>query len=152
MPGSLCFPRDASGKDPPVNVGDVRDLGLIPGSGRPPEREQGNPLQYSCLEDPTDRGAWRATVHGSRRVRHDWSDLACMHTASLTSTLQEPGQWHAPSCIPSALALCPAHRRCLMVMQGWNSRQNHLTQPGAHVGESPLRGQAGKERGWVRLG
>ena len=42
----------------------ARDLGLIPGSGRAPGEGDSNPLQYSCLENPTDRGAWRATVHG----------------------------------------------------------------------------------------
>ena len=50
-------------KNPPANAGDLRHLGLIPGLGRPPEGGNGNPLQYSCLENPMDRGAWRATVH-----------------------------------------------------------------------------------------
>ena len=48
-------------KNPPANAGDV---GLIPGPGRPPGGGHGNPLQYSCLENPMDRGAWQATVHG----------------------------------------------------------------------------------------
>ena len=43
---------------------DIRDTGLIPGSGRCPGEEHGNPLQYSCLENPMDRGAWQAIVHG----------------------------------------------------------------------------------------
>ena len=43
-----------------VNAGDVRDVGSIPGSGRSPGGRHGNPLQYSCLENPMDRGAWRA--------------------------------------------------------------------------------------------
>ena len=51
-------------KNPPVNAGDMRDLGSIPGSGRSPGGGNGNPLQYSCLENPMDRGAWWATVHG----------------------------------------------------------------------------------------
>ena len=51
-------------KNPPANAGDVRDAGSIPGWGRSPGGEPGNPPQYSCLENPTDRGAWRATVHG----------------------------------------------------------------------------------------
>ena len=51
-------------KNPLVNAGDVRDAGPIPGSGRSPGRGHGNPLQYSCLENPRDRGAWQATVHG----------------------------------------------------------------------------------------
>ena len=46
-----------------ANVGDVRDTSLIPGTGRSPEGGQGKPLQYSCLENPINRGAWRATVH-----------------------------------------------------------------------------------------
>ena len=45
------------------NAGDTGDAGLIPESGRYPRRGNGNPLQYSCLENPMDRGAWRATVH-----------------------------------------------------------------------------------------
>ena len=49
-------------KNLPANAGDLRDAGSIPGSGRSPGR--GNPLQYSCLENPMDRGAWRAMVHG----------------------------------------------------------------------------------------
>ena len=49
--------------DLPVNAGDVRDVGLIPGSRGSPGGGHGNPLQYSCLENPTDRGAWQAIVH-----------------------------------------------------------------------------------------
>ena len=49
----------------------TEDPGLIPGSGRSPEEGNGNPLQYSCLENSMDRGAWQATVHGVARVRHD---------------------------------------------------------------------------------
>ena len=51
-------------KNPPAYAGDVRDAGLIPGLKRSPGRGHGNPSQYSCLENPMDRGAWRATVHG----------------------------------------------------------------------------------------
>ena len=50
-------------KNLPTNAGDIRDADLIPGIGRYPGGEHGNPLQYSCLENPKDRGAWRATVH-----------------------------------------------------------------------------------------
>ena len=46
----------------PANAGDIRDAGLIPGLGRSPGGEHGNPLQCSCLENPMDRGAWRAVV------------------------------------------------------------------------------------------
>ena len=58
-------------KNPPANAGEVRDEGSIPGSGRSPGEGNGNPLQYSCLENPMDRGAWRATVHKVSRVGHN---------------------------------------------------------------------------------
>ena len=56
-------------KNLPANAGDIRDSGLIPGSGRSPGGGHGNPLQYSCLETPMDRGAWRAIVHGVTKSR-----------------------------------------------------------------------------------
>ena len=51
-------------KNPPASAGGTRDEGLIPGSGRSPGGEHGNPLQYCCLESSMDRGAWQATGHG----------------------------------------------------------------------------------------
>ena len=48
----------------PANAGDLRDAGLTPGLGRSSEGGHGNPPQYSCLENPMDRGAWQVTVHG----------------------------------------------------------------------------------------
>ena len=57
--------------DLPVNAEDTGDLGLIPGSGRSPGGENGNPPWFSFLENSMDRGAWWATVHGSQRVGHD---------------------------------------------------------------------------------
>ena len=64
-------------KNPPANAGDIRDAGLIPGSGRSPGGGHGNPLQYSCLKNPMDTGAWQATVHG---VTKSWTQLSDMHT------------------------------------------------------------------------
>ena len=55
------FPGGSDSKESACSVG---DLGLIPGSGRSPGEGNSTPLQYSCLENPMDRGAWRATVHG----------------------------------------------------------------------------------------
>ena len=57
-------------KNTPANVGDARDMSSIPESGRSPEIANGNPLQYSCLENPMDRGAWWATV---LRVAKSWT-------------------------------------------------------------------------------
>ena len=70
----------------------VGDLSSIPGSGRSPGEGNGNPLQYSCLENPKDRGAWCATVHGSQRVGHDWA-------TSLSFTLLE--ETNVSSFVPS---------------------------------------------------
>ena len=59
-------------KNPPANAGDVRNVGSIPGLGRSPEGGHGNPLQYSCLENPTDREAWQDT---KSRTCHKKSDM-----------------------------------------------------------------------------
>ena len=60
----MGFPGHSLGKESACNAGDTRDVGLTPGSGRSPGGGLGNPLQCSCLENPMDRGAWRAIVHG----------------------------------------------------------------------------------------
>ena len=65
-------------KNPPVNAGDIRDKGSIPGSGRSPGRGHGNPLHYSCLENPMDRGVWQATVH---RIRKSQTCLKWLSTS-----------------------------------------------------------------------
>ena len=62
------FPLSSAGKESACSTGDPRS---IPGMGRPPGEGNGNPLQYSCLENPMDRRAWRATVPGVARVGHD---------------------------------------------------------------------------------
>ena len=64
----LGFPNDSDGKECACNAG---DLCSISGWGRFPGEGNGYPLQYSCVENPMDRGAWQATVHGVKRVRHD---------------------------------------------------------------------------------
>ena len=57
--------------NPSSNAGDERDIGSIPPSRRSPGEGNGNSLQYSCLDNPIDRGAWQATVNGVSRVGHD---------------------------------------------------------------------------------
>ena len=71
------FPRGSDGKASAYNAG---DLGLIPGAGGSPGEGNGNPLQYSCLENPTDRGAWQATVHGMAKSQTRLSDFAFTFT------------------------------------------------------------------------
>ena len=69
----MGFPGGSDGKESACNVG---DLGLVLGSGRSPEEGNGNPLQYSCLENSMDRGAWQATVRG---VTKNWTQLRDEH-------------------------------------------------------------------------
>ena len=61
-------------KNMPADAGDIRDAGSVPGSGRSPGEGNGNPLQYSCLEHPMDRGAWQATVHEVTKGRKSLSN------------------------------------------------------------------------------
>ena len=58
-------------KNPPANAGRLKRNRFIPRSGRSPGGGHGNPLQYSCLENPMDRGAWRTTIHGVAGVGHN---------------------------------------------------------------------------------
>ena len=77
-------------KNPPANAGDVEDVDFICGSRRFPGEGNSNPLQYSCLENLTDRRVWWATVHRLQGIGHDWRDLPCTilcthHHSSLSS-------------------------------------------------------------------
>ena len=72
--GIMGFPDGSDGKESACNVGDP---GLTLESGRSPGEGNGNPPQYSCLESPMDRGAWRATAHG---VTKSWTRLSNQHT------------------------------------------------------------------------
>ena len=82
----LDFSDGSGGKESTCNV---EDLGLIPGLGRSPVEGNGNPLQYSCLENPMDRGAQRLQSMGSQKVRHNW--------VTNTFTLNRNDSWQAGS-------------------------------------------------------
>ena len=69
----MGFPGGSVVKNPPANTGDSRDTRLIPGSEQSPGEGNGDPLQYSCLGNPMERGAWQATVHG---VKKSWTWLS----------------------------------------------------------------------------
>ena len=91
----LGFPSGSAGKNPPAKAGDARDMGLIPGLGRSTGEGNGNPLQYSCLENPMDRGTWWAIVHG---VAKSWTRLS-----DSTHTLFS----HAAAAATKSLQSCP---------------------------------------------
>ena len=82
-------------KNPPASAGDIINAGSTPGSGRSPGGGHGNPLQYSCPENPMARGAWGATVHGvakSRTGQKPLSMLQAVHSfSSSLSTYCVPG-------------------------------------------------------------
>ena len=116
-------------KNPPAGEGDVS---LIPGSGRSPGEGKGNPLQYSCLEHPMDRGAWRATVHGVT-VGHDWahSSIECEGESNLHISLRQKDPTvkmndylHHPKALPFSPLPAPTFqvdwRFCLLTWFTWN--------------------------------
>ena len=73
---TMDFLRGAVVENPPASAGEAGDMGLAPGSGRSLRGRNGNPLWYSCLENPMDSGAWGATVHGLAKSHA----RLCMHT------------------------------------------------------------------------
>ena len=111
-PALLSLPLDVV-KNPPANTGDTRDAPSIPVLGRSPGGGHGNPLQYACLENPLDRGAWWATVHGIAKSR------TRLRTHSLTHSLR-PGLKLPPSCAAvSALCLQGAAPSLLLGVLAW---------------------------------
>ena len=93
-------------KNLPANAGDVRDLGSIPALGRCPGVGNGNPFHYPCLENPMDKGAWLATVHGVLKSR---TQLKGLGTHAQTRGHTHPGSWvkseqtspsHTHPCLP----------------------------------------------------
>ena len=124
------FPGGSAVKNLPANAGDAGDLGLIPGSGRSPGGGHGNPLQYSCLENPMDRGAWWAAVHSGQRVRHDWSALAGTHLHCLPSKY-----------VASIFYVVMSHLGNMVKCRGWLSRFGRI--PGFCVSNQLPRGRDG---------
>ena len=76
----MGFPGGSVVNNPPANAGEV---GSIPGSGKLPGERNGYPRQYSCLENPMDRGAWQVTVHRFARVRHDLATKQWLNNSPL---------------------------------------------------------------------
>ena len=95
-------------KNPPANA---RDVGSNPGSGRSPGEENGNPLQYSCLENPMDRGAWQVTVHRVTKCRTQPSNLAhtCVYTHICPLPLEPPSH---PTPTPPSWVITELSSQC----------------------------------------
>ena len=119
-------------KNPPANGGDARDEGSIPGWGRSPEVGNGNPLQYSCLENSMDRGAWRATVHGASKYRTqltNWAHTCPWFKANLKGRLEQALHTRLKHSFPvrRSIRLTPP-AACLRSGESWGhpfSRSTH---------------------------
>ena len=83
-------------RNPPANAGDIRDSGSIPGSGSSPGAQQSNLLQYSFLENPMDRGAWQATVHGVAKgqTRLKWLSMHTRDFHSRVASMSSQAMWN----------------------------------------------------------
>ena len=123
-------------KNLPANAGDVRDTGSVPGAGRSPGGGHGNPLQYSCLENPMDGRAWWATVQGVMKSRTLLKQLS-MHAHKVShigSYLISAGLWAAAwcGCLPENIDYSVEnHSKCFYRLK--IERQVLLF---SHVGES----------------
>ena len=100
-------------KNPPTNAGDIGDTGLIPGSGRSPGGGHGNPLQHSCLENPMNRGAQRATVHRVAKNRAQLNHLARTH--ALVKVI----------CLYNPTLGCSRQMDTFILEYFWNAHNNH---------------------------
>ena len=108
-------------KNPHANAGDTWDMGLIPGSGRSPGGGHGNPLQYLCLENSMDRGAWWAIVHGASK---SWSTLL-----RIEGQIIEPfSLWQTEISLLKHLPCPPAHDSRYMVLCCPLRASAHLTR------------------------
>ena len=129
------FPGGSDGKESPCNAG---DLGSIPEGGH------GNPVQYSCLENPMDRGDWRATFIVSQRVRHNWTYYAHMPYLPTQETWVRSLVQEGPTCcraiepiVPQILSLCSRAREpqllklsCLEIVP--HSKTSHCSEKPTH--------------------
>ena len=88
-------------KNPPANAGDVIDTGSVPRLGRSPGGANGNPLQYPCLENPTDRGAWQDAVHGVRKSRTQLKQLSKHAEDTGFKRTTMPSTWRSGCHYPS---------------------------------------------------
>ena len=90
-------------KNPPANAGDIRKAGLIPGSGRSPGGQHGNPLQYFCLENHMDRGAWWATVQRVLKSQTQLKQLSMHACAYIIITSHSKSESESRSVVSDSL-------------------------------------------------
>ena len=115
-------------KNLPANEGDIRDKGSIPRSERSPGGGHGNPLQYSCLENPMDRGAWRATVHRVARSQTRLKRLSTAQKKPASETVwMEAGFLHPVPSLTTLVKLTSSNLTCCEETQQY--LMHHLSWP-----------------------
>ena len=136
MRGKQRLPWWLMGKESACNAGDTGDKGLIPGPERSLGEGYGNPLQYSCLGNPMDRGAWWLQSNGFQRVGHKWS-------RAQRDTEQEIRHW--VSCRPEGVSgtLCSRPGPIRMKSQWCPRRKGGISQSKQAPGQAP-----GKTKPW----
>ena len=142
------FPGGTVVKNPSANAGDPRDVGSIPGSGRFTGGGNGNPLQYSCLGNPMDRGVWWARVHGVQKNRtqlsthtHTKLELVILKLLPLSAALI---LWH--TCRTWALGDGPSH--LMGPWEHWIQPRNSTCAPGL---ELPQARTTSLPSWWIRV-
>ena len=139
-------------KNLPASIGDLRDAGSIPGSGRFPGGGHGNPLQYSCLETPGDKGAWALTMSNEIGYRHTFSSVQFSH--SVVSNSLRPHElwptrllcpWDSPGkntgvgchALLQGTFLTQGSNPCLLSLLHWQVGSLPLAPPGKPNGSLP---------------
>ena len=109
-------------KNPPANAGDIRDVGSIPVSGKSPRGGHSNLLQYYCLENPMDRGAWRSTVHGITKSQTRLKRISTHAIKSIDQNLHFKTKWTSRTkgsdgnrvCLPLPLVFQSFYIKCVL--------------------------------------
>ena len=111
-------------KNLPANAGDRKDAGSIPGSGRYPGEANGDPLQYSCLENPMDRGVWQAVVH---EIAKSWTLLKQLYAPTSNAEEAEVERFYED--LQDLLELTP-QKDVLFIIGDWNAKVGSQETPG----------------------
>ena len=134
----MGFSGGSAINNPPASAGDTKDVASIPGSGRSPEKGNCSPLQYSCLGNPIDRGAWQATVHGVPKELDRTEQLNNKNVISSdmetdrTGSILKAGLYHGPD-----IYICPVSME--MTCQLQNQTPQMEEPQGSYLDSPPTK-------------